>query len=64
MKHSVVKEWVNSNEMKFGCIIETRVKEQKLVGVLNSVDVLNSVFSNWSSMTNYEYSQVARIWLV
>ena len=58
LKHSVVKEWVNSNEMKFGCIIETRVKEQK------SVDVLNSVFSNWSSMTNYEYSQGGRIWLV
>ena len=58
LKHSVVKEWVNSNEMKFGCIIETRVKEQKSVGVLNSV------FSNWSSMTNYEYSQGGRIWLV
>ena len=58
LKHSIVKEWVNNNEMKFGCIIETRVKERK------STKVLNSVFSSWSSMTNYEHSQGRRIWLV
>ena len=34
LKHSIVKEWVNNNEMKFGCIIETRVKERKSTEVL------------------------------
>ena len=50
LKHSIVKEWVNSNEMKFVCIIETRVKERK------SDSILNTLFSGWSSITNYEYS--------
>lgn len=58
LKHSIVKEWVNSNDMKFGCMIEIRVKEGK------SVSILNSVFSGWSSITNYEYSTGGRIWLV
>ncbi|XP_018463618.1 uncharacterized protein LOC108834792 [Raphanus sativus] len=29
LKHSVVKEWIGRKEMKFGCILETRVKEIK-----------------------------------
>ena len=29
LKHSVVKKWLSNNDMKFGCILETRVKEQK-----------------------------------
>ena len=36
----------NSNEMKFGCIIATKVKERK------SNSILNAVFSGWSSITN------------
>jgi len=50
LKHSVIKEWIRSNEMEFGCILETRVKERK------AVSILQSVFSDWSSMTNYEHS--------
>ena len=58
LKHSVFKEWIRSRDMKFGFVLETRVKERK-VG-----DILNSVFSDWSVMTNYEHSQGGRIWLV
>lgn len=58
LKHSVVKEWLRSQELQFGCILETRVKEKK------AEKILESVFSGWSSMTNYEYSQGGRIWLV
>lgn len=58
LKHSIVKESVNNNEMKFGCLIETRVKERK------SATILSLVFKYWSSITNHEYSQGGRIWLV
>lgn len=58
LKHSIVKEWVRSNDLMFGCILETRVKEKK------AEDMLDSVFRGWSHMMNYEYSQGGRIWLV
>ena len=51
LKHSVVKEWVRGSDMKFGCVLETRVKEIK------AGKILNSVFGDWSAMTNYEHSQ-------
>lgn len=58
LKHSVVQEWVRGNNMSFGCILETKVKESKAEGTLNKV------FSQWSHMTNYEHSKGGRIWLV
>ena len=58
LKHSVVKEWVRSNNLVFGCILETRVKESK------AGRVLNTVFRDWSYMTNYENNQDGRIWVV
>lgn len=39
-------------------MLETRVKESK------AGKILNSVFRDWSAMTNYEHSQGGRIWLV
>lgn len=36
LKHSVVKEWVRRNNMEFGCILETRVKEGKAGRILNT----------------------------
>lgn len=44
--------------MSFGCILETRVKENK------AGSILKKVFKGWSSITNYEYSRGGRIWLV
>lgn len=58
LKHSVVAEWIRNKEMQFGCIIETRVKEGK------SRKILNKVFKDWSSVTNYEDSAGGRIWLL
>lgn len=44
--------------MKFGCILETRVKERKVE------KILKTVFGDWSSITNYEESQGGQIWLI
>lgn len=58
MKQSVVIKWLANKDMKFGCILETRVKEKK------SERILGSVFKDWSAMTNYEHSQGGRIWVL
>ena len=58
LKHSVVGDWLSNKEIKFGCILETRVKERKVE------KILSSVFKGWSSITNYEDSHGGRIWLI
>ena len=58
LKHFVVSEWLRSSDLKFGCILETRVKERK------AGRILNTVFRDWSSITNYEDSQGGRIWFL
>ena len=58
LKHSVVKEWIRGSDMLFGCVLETRVKEGR------AGKIISSVFSDWSVMANYEYSQGGRIWLL
>ena len=58
LKHSVLKDWLSNKDLKFGCILETRVKEKK------AGRILGSVFRDWSAMTNYEHSQGGRIWLL
>lgn len=55
LKHSVVSEWVSNKDMRFGCILETRVKEGK------AGKILKKVFKDWSSITNYEDSEGGRI---
>ena len=58
LKHSVVTDWINNKEMKFGCILETSVKERK------AEKILSSTFRDWSSIANYEDSQGGRIWFL
>ena len=58
LKHTVIKEWLSNKDLKFGCSLETRVKEKK------SERILSSVFIDWSAMTNYEHSKGGRIWLL
>lgn len=41
-KHSVIRSWVNNKSMQFGCLLETRVKENK------ASKIVNKVFQNWS----------------
>ena len=57
-KHSVVRDWIRSQPLHFGGLIETRVKEGK------AGSIVNYVFHNWSFMANYEHNQLGRIWVV
>ena len=57
-KHTVVKEWIRRGGMKFGCLIETRVKENR------AERIVSSVFQNWSIISNYENHRLGRIWVV
>lgn len=58
LNHSVESKWLSNKDMKFGCILETRVKE------MNGGKILNSMFRDWSYMTNYEHSKGGKIWLL
>ena len=58
LKHFVVKEWIGNREVKFGCILETRVKETK------AGKITKEGFREWSAMTNYECSPGGRIWVL
>ncbi|KAF8116436.1 hypothetical protein N665_0018s0046 [Sinapis alba] len=44
--------------MKFGCLIETRVQENR------AERIVSSVFQNWSTISNYEHHRLGRIWVV
>ena len=45
-KHEVVRSWVRNNNFLFGCLIETRVKENK------AMKIVSSVFQDWEFMAN------------
>lgn len=57
-KHDVVRSWMRNQSFNFGCIIETRVKEKKAAGIVSSV------FHGWDFMSNYEFNQLGRLWVV
>lgn len=58
IKQEVVHNWSRNNNMQFGCLIETRVKERK------AGKIINEVFAGWDSITNYDYHNLGRIWVV
>lgn len=57
-KHSVIKKWVAEQNFQFGCLIETRVKENKVQRLRSKL------FNDWSILTNYEYNRRGRIWVL
>lgn len=57
-KQRVIKDWLKSNSMQFGCLLETRVKETR------AMRLANSVFKDWSMVSNYEFHRLGRIWVV
>lgn len=57
-KHSILRNWLQDQNIQFGGILETRVKEGK------APCILNSVFGEWSYMSNYEFNQGGRIWVL
>lgn len=36
-KHEVVRNWIHNKDLKFGCLLETRVKENKAKQIVSSV---------------------------
>lgn len=58
IKHSVVQEWIRQGSFQFGGMLETRVKEGKVM------QVMSSAFKGWSCISNYEYNRRGRIWVV
>lgn len=57
-KHEVVRNWVRSKKMEFGCLLDTRVKENK------ANQIVSSMFQGWSFINNYEFNRKGRIWVV
>lgn len=57
-KQLVVKDWIKYGNLKFGCLIETKVKEEK------AGQIVSSVFKDWSYVANYEFSRRGRIWVL
>lgn len=50
LKYFIVEEWVRSNKMSFGGILEIRVKENK------AERIIKTVFKGWVLIINYEFS--------
>lgn len=55
-KHREVRRWVQEEKFLFGCLLETRVQQDKYG------DCLAAALPGWSSMANYEYNSLGRIW--
>ena len=58
IKHSVVRDWIRQEKFQFGCVLETRVKETK------AMHIVSEVCPDWSTISNYEYNRLGRIWVV
>ena len=57
-KHKIVKDWIRKSGFQFGCLIETRVKENRME------KILEKVVPGWSYVANYEYNRLGRLWLI
>lgn len=57
-RQRAVRCWISSNKPLVGAFLETRVREE------NFVSVLNSTAPGWRFENNYEHAELGRIWLV
>ena len=55
-KHDAVRKWIQLEKPSFGCLIETRVQQDK------HVDCMTAALPGWSSITNYDHHRLGRIW--
>ena len=55
-KHRAVRSWIQSEKPRFGCLVETRVREEKLT------KCMDAAMPHWQVITNYEHHQLGRIW--
>lgn len=55
-KHRAVCNCVESEKPLFGCLVETRVKQE------NHSKCMKAALPGWQSLTNYDYQRLGRIW--
>ncbi|XP_039028779.1 uncharacterized protein LOC120162766 [Hibiscus syriacus] len=58
LKQDKVLQRAHHNKVDVLCLLETRVKKEKSVGLLETK------FAKWNVYTNYEYAQNGRIWIL
>ena len=56
-KHIALRSWVQAEKPLFGCLLETRVQEG------NHQRCMLAALPQWSSLTNYAYHPLGRIWV-
>ena len=57
-KHPIIKKWVQEQNFQFGCLLETRVQENKMQ------ELSEKLFPGWSVLTNYEFNRRGMIWVL
>ncbi|KAH0898700.1 LOW QUALITY PROTEIN: hypothetical protein HID58_048268, partial [Brassica napus] len=55
-KHRAVRSWIQSEKPRIGCLVETRVREEKLI------KCMDAAMPHWKVLTNYEHHKLGRIW--
>lgn len=54
-KQKAVRYWVKAAKLSFGCLIESRVKEENF-------QVFDATFPGWRCIHNYSSHRLGRIW--
>ena len=54
-EHRAVRSWIQVEKPIFGCLAETRVREEKLT------KCMEAAMPHWQVLTNYEYHRLGRI---
>lgn len=57
-KQKIVRDWIRSHSFQFGCLLKTKVKENR------ASEVMRSAFNDWNMVSNYEFHHLGRIWVV
>ena len=55
-KHVAVHRWIMKEKPLFGCLMETRVREE------NHSKCMKAALPGWSSITNYDHHRLGKIW--
>lgn len=57
-KHSPLVSWINLRKLSFGALLETHIREAIISTVLASLG------SDWRLVSNYQYSDLRKIWFI
>lgn len=55
-KHLAVHRWILKGKPIFGCLVETRVKQE------NHSKCMKAALPGWNSITNYDHHRLGKIW--